>query len=251
MAGAVRRAHAHFYMDLAERLRRQMPGPGERALLARMDQEQDNIRAALRWALEAGAGEIALRLVTAMGRFWYVRGHLVEGQRWMAAALASGADLPARLRARALTEASGLALAQNDFAQVRSLAEESLRLWQQVPDPTPEPEQPVPVPEPEPEPEPEPDKPPPDIKAKGGGDFPKTGVPDCDKFLKNYMACMDKMTPMMGENNVKQIRDSMRQAAQQWKDAAKYPQAKEALGDACKQMVPQMRDAFKSYGCDF
>jgi tetratricopeptide (TPR) repeat protein len=56
----------------------------------------------------------------------------------MEAALAGSAGLPVRLRARALVQASALALVQNDFAQAYALADEGLRLWQMVGDLTAE-----------------------------------------------------------------------------------------------------------------
>ena len=53
-AGAVRAAHARFYLDLAER-RRGSSGAGEQlAWLARLEREHDNVRAALRWCAERG-----------------------------------------------------------------------------------------------------------------------------------------------------------------------------------------------------
>ena len=52
-----------------------------------LDREHDNLRAALRWAC-AHDPETALRLVASLWRFWFVRGHAVEGARWVERALA-------------------------------------------------------------------------------------------------------------------------------------------------------------------
>lgn len=54
----------------------------------RIEDEHDNLRAALRWALETGEAETALRLVAALWQFWLARGYLREGRRWLDEALA-------------------------------------------------------------------------------------------------------------------------------------------------------------------
>jgi predicted ATPase len=64
-----------------------------------LDREQDKLRAALRWAC-AHNPETALRLVASLWRFWFVRGHAVEGARWVERALAVTTS-PTRPRAAA------------------------------------------------------------------------------------------------------------------------------------------------------
>jgi predicted ATPase/transcriptional regulator with XRE-family HTH domain len=135
-APAVHRAHACFFLDLTVRVRLRLQGPEQRPWLRILDQEHDNIRAALRWALDHDECEMALRLASAMGRFWYVRGYLVEGRQWLATALAHSAGVSTALRVRALNQASTLALAQSDFVQCKRLCEETLQLWETLPDVT-------------------------------------------------------------------------------------------------------------------
>jgi non-specific serine/threonine protein kinase len=82
----------------------------------RLEAEHDNLRAALTWSLETPANaETALRLVAALHWFWYLRGHLSEGQRWLEAALTlSSGNVPAEARASALTAESHLAIRQDN-----------------------------------------------------------------------------------------------------------------------------------------
>ncbi len=48
----------------------QLRGPRQQVWLTRLDQEHDNLRAALRWSLSARVYEQAGRLGVALWRFW-------------------------------------------------------------------------------------------------------------------------------------------------------------------------------------
>jgi predicted ATPase/DNA-binding CsgD family transcriptional regulator len=81
-AEALRKRHALYVVELAER--------GEPELrLARYDYwsqrfelELDNIRAVLDWTLGTGDVALGIRLAGALGLFWYGKGYHVEGIRW-------------------------------------------------------------------------------------------------------------------------------------------------------------------------
>jgi hypothetical protein len=77
--------------------------------LERLEREHANLRAALQWALERHAGEVAVRLSGALFRFWEARKHLQEGRTFLERALLCGQDVEARVRAKALVAASFLA----------------------------------------------------------------------------------------------------------------------------------------------
>ncbi|HEX9988788.1 MAG TPA: tetratricopeptide repeat protein [Chloroflexia bacterium] len=131
----MQRHYAAYYLALAERAEPELRGPEQGVWLARLEQEHDNLRAVFRWALDAGEQEIALRLGGALGRFWYTRSYLVEGQQWLDAALSESEDAAPAIRAKALGSAGSLALLQNEHTRARVLMDESLRLWQVVGDP--------------------------------------------------------------------------------------------------------------------
>jgi predicted ATPase/DNA-binding XRE family transcriptional regulator len=69
--------------------------------------------------------ELGLRLASALGRFWLIRGHAREGRDWLARLLADGdisaESIDADVRALALREAALLAQAQDDFAEASAL----------------------------------------------------------------------------------------------------------------------------------
>jgi DNA-binding NarL/FixJ family response regulator len=84
---AARHAHATFFLGLVEQIEPALTGTDQRHWLDRLDDEHNNLRAALQWAI-ANAAPIAVRLSGALQRFWYARSYLREGLSWLEAALA-------------------------------------------------------------------------------------------------------------------------------------------------------------------
>ena len=104
-----------------------MTGPDQPRWLARLTIDYDNIRAAIRWTIDAGEVELALRYVAAMWRYWQQDGHLVEGADLAEAALAMpGADATTEHRLAAVTAAGGIAYWQNRRADALRWYEEEL-----------------------------------------------------------------------------------------------------------------------------
>ena len=132
-AGAAEARHATYYLGLAERAEPELTGPDQARWLARLEAEHSNLRVALGWAGRRGEPEMGLRITAALWRFWYTRGYLAEGRRWLEAALAhapsGGAPELALPRARALFAAGVLASEQGDEAQAQIFSEESLVLF--------------------------------------------------------------------------------------------------------------------------
>ena len=133
---AARRAHAAYYVALAEEAEPHLVGADQKAWLLRLEVERDNLRAALRWAIENHEAELAQRMAGALLPFWFGRGRWSEGRRWLEESLAmdSGAPLNEAVRAKALYQASFLARYQGDFARARMFCEESLALYRALDD---------------------------------------------------------------------------------------------------------------------
>ena len=133
--GAVaRQAHADYFLQLAEEAESALKGPLLVAWLERLEQEHDNLRAALHWALEGGRAEMALRLGTALERFWVVRGHRTEGLAFLERALAGSTGVATDVRAKALLAAARLAFIQSHYDQGEALVQESLALFRELGD---------------------------------------------------------------------------------------------------------------------
>ena len=123
------RAHAEYFLELAERADAAMPGPGDGVELARLELEHDNLRAALAWMFQSGESARALRLASALWRFWFVRGHFAEGRLWLERALAAQDSPPPTLLAKALGAAARLTGQLGDLDDARAYAERSLVLY--------------------------------------------------------------------------------------------------------------------------
>ena len=116
--------HCRYFVQLAESAAPELNGPNSASWLARLSQENDNLRAALEWSF-ANETELALRLAGALPEFWERRAQIVEAQSWLERArLLPG---PPDLRARVLHGAGRIAFVQCD-AVAAPLLEESLPL---------------------------------------------------------------------------------------------------------------------------
>jgi predicted ATPase/class 3 adenylate cyclase len=125
--------HLDYFLGFAEEAEQHLSGSEQLAWLDRLQNEHDNLRAAIEWS-RAGTAETAasLRLVGALWQFWYLRGFISEGRKNLDQALVENSHAPAIMRARALTGASLLAHAQGDYGRAPVLIEESLALSRQA-----------------------------------------------------------------------------------------------------------------------
>ena len=131
----LRKRHLEWYARLAERAELEFEQSQQTVWFNRFEIEHDNIRNALEWSLENGNTEAGLRLAGAAWRFWFVRGHLAEGRRWLERLLTSTDAGSDAARAKALNAAGNLdAFGQVDYGSAGSLYEESLNLWRRVGD---------------------------------------------------------------------------------------------------------------------
>jgi len=128
-----RDAHATYYLRLAEEAEPQLIGAEQERWWKRLDREQENVRAALQYLLEQWDEkrggqrlEQALRLGGALEWYWYVRGHLSEGRKWLERALAGSEGVAAPVRAKAFGSAGWLAVRQGHYVQAEMLGEKSL-----------------------------------------------------------------------------------------------------------------------------
>jgi len=79
---AARRAHADYFLGLAEHAAPELEGPEQAAGLDRLEEERANLGAVARWAIGREDGEMMLRLSAALWRFWWARNSGEESRAW-------------------------------------------------------------------------------------------------------------------------------------------------------------------------
>lgn len=128
-AELLRERHLNYYLKLAQAAQPELENVQSQVWLERLDQEHDNLRAALQWALEReNQKDSAVTLAATLGIFWKNRGYWSEGRRWLNAALAHGNASPVA-RAQAFREAAWLALVQGDCTQAEKFLGRGQELW--------------------------------------------------------------------------------------------------------------------------
>jgi predicted ATPase/class 3 adenylate cyclase len=130
---ATRRAHAMFFLELAERAEAELTGPRQPLWLDRLEADHNNLRAALSWAEEQGEIELGLRLGAALWRFWVTRGHMLEGRQRLQRLLAlPGGEARTSARARVLHGLGTVIYEISDYAQARPILEEGISIWREL-----------------------------------------------------------------------------------------------------------------------
>jgi predicted ATPase/DNA-binding CsgD family transcriptional regulator len=131
---AVRRAHAAYYLRLAEAAEPQIRAE-QGQWLDQLEREHGNLQAALSWLITSEERELALRFGGALWQFWRRHGHLSEGYGFLERTLAASEATAAPIRAKALIGAGVLAGELGNYAQAEILCEEGLRLSRDLEDP--------------------------------------------------------------------------------------------------------------------
>ncbi len=130
----IQRRHATYYLTIAEGIEPNVSGREQSVVVSMLAREQDNLRAALAWAIEHDEAEIAQRLCGALGRFWEVSTQFQEAHRWIDAALEMTQETPPVVRAKLLMAASRLALWEIAYQRSRELAQQALVLYEAIED---------------------------------------------------------------------------------------------------------------------
>jgi predicted ATPase/class 3 adenylate cyclase len=135
-AEAIQRRHATFFLALAEQAEARLESADQVHWMNRLEQEHDNLRAALEWSKKAdGAGELCLRLAGTLGLFWEAHGYFSEGRERLSAVLATEtAQARTPARAKLLARAAELAYRQSDYPATISFAAASLAICRELGD---------------------------------------------------------------------------------------------------------------------
>ncbi len=119
----LRAAHAEHFLRLAERAEPVLRTRDQLVWLRLLAIEQDNLHAALRGATAAGDADTAVRMSSALGWYWWLRGRRLEGAQLAEAALElpGDASAPARAAAGALAALNAFDGLQDEATVMRLL----------------------------------------------------------------------------------------------------------------------------------
>ncbi len=134
-----RTAHALYYLRRAEEAEPHLRGSESGRWFARLEQEHENLRAALTFLLEragmrAGSegekewAERAMRLCGALYWFWNIHGYYREGWNFLERVLAVREWVAASVQLKVLYAATELAITLDDIERAEALCRESLAL---------------------------------------------------------------------------------------------------------------------------
>src|SRR5438445_1646082 len=133
----IRRRHGEYFLNVALQAEEQLTGAEQAAWLEQCERELDNLRAALRWAIDTGEADLGQKAAGALWRFWHQHGHLSEGRAWLDESLAMPAGQGrTAARAKALTGAGGIAWWQIDHDGAGAFYGEALAIERELGEPT-------------------------------------------------------------------------------------------------------------------
>jgi predicted ATPase/DNA-binding SARP family transcriptional activator len=135
-AERLRDRYLQYYKTTAQHAAKDLDGPAQHEWLQLLQEEVDNIRAALRFGeIDRPHAADGLDIACALHQFWLIRGYFAEGRRWIECSLElAGDDVPAGIRADALSAAALLAFFSSDGAAAQDLEQRALRLRHEMGD---------------------------------------------------------------------------------------------------------------------
>jgi non-specific serine/threonine protein kinase len=114
-------------VDEVKAARPHLRGPDQKTWTARLARDHDRIRETLQWLLDHDP-DAGLDMAVALPDYWHNQGEWAEGQAWLEKLLSAAPNVPAQLRARALSGISGMAFRQGDNETARQRAQEALSI---------------------------------------------------------------------------------------------------------------------------
>lgn len=129
-------AHAAYYLSLTETAAVGFRGPDEAMWLRRLAAELGNLRVALRWSLDAGEPDAAVRFAASLHHFWDMQGRYREGRGWLAQVLGLTGPVAPASRGWTSYGAGELAMIQGDYAEAVHSFEKAQDLFELAGDAT-------------------------------------------------------------------------------------------------------------------
>ena len=133
-AAEVERRHAGYYRALAEQADRPLRGAGHREWAERLEVEEGNLAAAVRWHLGHDTGPLP-GLFRVLWLFWFLRDHLGEARAWVGQLLPAAGSLDLQARAELAWTAAATAVEVGDDQAALAARERMAPLLDEIADP--------------------------------------------------------------------------------------------------------------------
>jgi len=132
----LRERYLAYYASLASRSAKELSGPRQQSFLQMLQEELDNLRAALQFGeVDASHAAACLAIACELQQFWLVRGYFAEGRRWIGKTLEAADEYIGQgTRARALSSAALLASFSDDRSAAQQLEQQAVELRGQIGD---------------------------------------------------------------------------------------------------------------------
>lgn len=122
---SISKAHAVYFLALAEQAEPQLQGPEPADWLDRLERDYENIRAALRWSVTNDI-ETAARIAASIRYFWLFRGYLTEALQVLTEILGGIESMPRLVRSKLLSTTGTIAKFQGNYAFARAVYNQGL-----------------------------------------------------------------------------------------------------------------------------
>jgi predicted ATPase/DNA-binding CsgD family transcriptional regulator len=126
-----RRRHAGYFLELAERTYTDKKKRDQKARFDLLESEHGNLRAALQWSLDTGELDIGKRIAAASWNFWWLRGAILEGVRWLETFLGSDRESGDETHMLALEGLGLLRGWQGDYEPGKALLMDAIQIAQE------------------------------------------------------------------------------------------------------------------------
>jgi predicted ATPase len=128
----VHTSHASYYLQLAEDAEPNLQTAKQPETSQMLETEHDNLRQALRWALDTRQTETAYRLAGALSSFWYGNSHTAEGRQWLRAVLDLQGSVDESIRAKVLHGAGVCASSQSNHAEAMAYLKGAVEIYRRT-----------------------------------------------------------------------------------------------------------------------
>lgn len=126
---AAKERHENYFVALAESTSEKLRGTDQANWMRVLDQEYDNLRA----AMDRDGSKLAYRIASALWWYWFVRGYFSEGRAYLER-LGAQPDIEPKQRAGMLNAAGVLATSQGDYAAAAAMHEQCLQFRKELDD---------------------------------------------------------------------------------------------------------------------